>query len=135
MSDSQRLIIKEWERNGSGQQMLPFDLFGWLPCIADTAYQWLYSDILDNVHDKKNSDFSQVEKITTHGALFIGTLDRFTRGDPIKFLQNINDHMASSEYNQLVFIDGTGHTYQAKEQELADKILRIVQNWQEKFID
>jgi hypothetical protein len=110
--------------------LLPFELLGWLPCVADTAYQWLYSEILDNVHDKKDADFSQVEKINKQGAMFIGTLDCFTKGNPVKFLKNINNHMGSSEYNQLIFIKGTGHTYQAKEQELADKMLAVVTNWQ-----
>lgn len=130
VSDDQKAVINGQVRIGLGQKMLPFDLLGWLPCVADTAYQWLYSEILDNVHDKKDGDFSQVERITKHGALFIGTLDCFTKGNPVKFLKNINNHMESSEYNQLVFIKGTGHTYQAKEQELADKILNIVTNWQ-----
>lgn len=130
VSDPQKAVINQQLRTGLGQAMLPFDLLGWLPCTADTAYQWLYSDILDNVHDKKNADFSQVERISKHGALFIVTLDCFTKGNPVKFLKNINDHMASSEYNQLIFIEGTGHTYQEKEQELADKILEVVTNWQ-----
>lgn len=130
VSEEQKDVINKQVRTGLGQRMLPFDLLGWLPCVANTAYQWLYSEILDNVHDKKDADFSQVERITKHGALFIGTLDCFTKGNPVKFLKNINNHMESSEYNQLVFIKGTGHTYQEKEQELADKILDVVKNWQ-----
>lgn len=133
VSTKEKEIVTQQKRQGMGQGFLPFDLLGWLPCVADTAYQWLYSEILDNVHDNKNGDFSQVEKIDKKGAMFIGTLDCFTRGNPVSFLKNINSHMASSEYNQLIFIDGTGHTYQQKEQELADNILKVVQSWQEQI--
>lgn len=125
----ERQLVRDYVKSGKGQVLLPFPLLGWLPCVADTAYQWLYSGTLDNVHVEADGDFSQVENITHEGALLIGTYDRFTYGDPAAFLSNINDHMPTAARNQLVFIERTGHTYQGKEQELADTILSMVQNW------
>jgi hypothetical protein len=100
---------------------------GW--ALADTAWQWLYSDTLNNVHVEADRDFSQVEKIGHSGALIIGTYDRFTYGDPCGFLSNINDHMPTAADNQLIFIERTGHTYQQKERELSDAILKLVSGW------
>ena len=57
------------------------------------------------------------------GVLLIGTYDRFTYGDPAGFLKNINDHMPTAAQNKLIFIEKAGHTYQQKEQEVADAIL------------
>lgn len=130
VTDEQRQLVLEFREQGKGQEMLPFPLLGWLPCIADTAYQWLYTDTLDNVHVEADRDFSQVEKIIHTGALIIGTYDRFTYGDPSGFLRNINDHMQSADDNELIFIQRTGHTYQGKEQELAESILGLVLGWQ-----
>ena len=59
----------------------------------------------------------------------IGGYDRFTYGDPEQFLKNINDHFPTAQQNQMIIIPKTGHTYQQKEQELADDILKIVQEW------
>lgn len=101
---------------------------GWLACYADTSNQWLFTDMLNNVHVEKNGDFSQCEKITHTGALLIGTCDRFTYGDPAGFLKNINDHMPTAAQNRLIFIEKTGHTYQQKEQEVADAILQLVRD-------
>ena len=115
--------------NGNSEKLLPFELFGWLPALARTAHQWLFSDILDNVHLESDGDFSQVEKIQHTGALLIGTFDRFTYGDPSAFLRNINDHFPNAEQNELIFIENTGHTYQKKEQDVADKLLALVQSW------
>lgn len=126
----ERQLVRDYVKRGNGQVLLPFPLLGWLPCVADTAWQWLYSDTLDNVHVEADADFSQVGNIRHEGALLIGTYDRFTYGDPAAFLSNINDHMPTAARNQLVFIERTGHTYQGKEQELADAILSMVQNWQ-----
>ena len=105
--------------------MLPFEFMGWVPCIADTAYDWL-SGTLDNVHVEADKDFSQVSEITHKGGLLIGTYDRFTYGDPAGFLKNINDHIPTANDNKLIFIEGTGHTYQRKEQETADRILEFL---------
>lgn len=129
VSEQERAYITQQVANGNGEKVLPFELFGWLSATADTAYQWLYSPILNNVHVEKDGDFSQVSKIPHAGALLIGTLDRFTYGAPCGFLQNINDHLQSARENQLIFIEQTGHTYQQKEQEVADKICELIRNW------
>ena len=110
--------------------MLPFPFMGWVDCIAYTAYDWLFSDMLNNVHTAKNNDFSQAEQITHSGALLVGTYDNFTDGDPTEFLKNLNSHMPTSAQNSLIFIEKTGHTYQMKHQEVADKILHQLQEWQ-----
>ena len=101
-----------------------------MPCIADTAHDWLFTDTLNNVHVEPDKDFSQAERITHTGALLIGTYDRFTYGDPTGFLRNINNHFPTAGENRLIFIEGTGHTYQRKEQETADKILALVKEWE-----
>ena len=128
-SEREKQIVKQMVETGHGQEFLPFYFMGWLPCYADTAYQWLFTDILNNVHVEKDGDFSQCASITHTGALLIGTYDRFTYGDPAGFLKNINDHMPSAAQNKLIFIEKTGHTYQQKEQEVADAILDLVRDW------
>jgi len=129
VSEQEKSIVAQFRENGRGQELLPFDFIGWLPCVADTAWQWLYSDTLNNVHVEADSNFSQVERITHSGALIIGTYDRFTYGDPCGFLRNINDHMPTAADNELIFIERTGHIYQQKERELSDAILRLVSGW------
>lgn len=109
-----------------------FLLMGWVECTIATAYDWTWSDILNNVHTQPDGDFSQVSKITHTGALLIGTYDNFTDGDPSGFLRNINSHMPTTNQNHLIFIERTGHTYQQKHQELADKILALIQDWHKK---
>ena len=128
-SEQEKQIVRQMVQSGQGQQFLPFYFMGWLPCYADTAYQWLFTDTLNNVHVEKDGDFSQCAKITHTGALLIGTYDRFTYGDPAGFLKNINDHMPTAKENKLIFIEKTGHTYQQKEQEVADAILKLVRDW------
>ena len=120
-------IFAEVEK-GRSDRLLPFDFMGWVECIAYTAYDWL-SGMLNNVHVERDGDFSQSEKITHTGALLIGTLDRFTYGDPSGFLKNINDHIPTAAHNKLIFIEGTGHTYQRKEQQTADEILKLMKDW------
>ncbi|QGA58904.1 alpha/beta fold hydrolase (plasmid) [Klebsiella pneumoniae] len=129
VSDQEKSIIAQFRETGRGQELLPFDFIGWLPCVADTAWQWLYADTLNNVHVEADRDFSQVESIKHSGALIIGTYDRFTYGNPCRFLSNINDHMPTASDNELIFIEGTGHTYQHKERELSDSILKLVSGW------
>lgn len=129
VGEQERAVVKHYVANGWGQKMLPFELFGWLPCVADTAHQWLFSDTLNNMHVEADRDFSQVQAVSHSGALLIGTLDRFTYGDPCGFLHNINRHFPKSEQNELIFIEGTGHTYQQKEQQVADRLLALVQKW------
>lgn len=116
---------------GKGNEILPFPFMGWVECIAWTAYDWAFSGILDNSHTEKNGDFRQAEKITHTGALLIGTYDNFTDGDPASYLQNLNSHMPRGNENKLIYIERTGHTYQQKEQELADRILETVQEWRQ----
>lgn len=129
VTDREKQTIKDQVDRGEGDRMLPFPFMGWVECIANTAYDWQFSGILNNVHTAKNGDFSQAEKITHTGALLVGTYDNFTDGDPSDFLRNLNDHMPSCRDNKLIFIEKTGHTYQMKHQELADDILHQLQEW------
>ena len=126
---NERHIIKQLYEQGAGDKMLPFLLMGWVECIVATAYDWVHSGLLNNVHTSPDGDFSQAEQITHTGALLIGTYDRFTDGDPTGFLRNINSHIPTAAQNRLVFIERTGHTYQQKEQEVADKIMELIKGW------
>lgn len=128
VSDYEKEVISRMIRYGQGDKMLPFYFMGWVECIAYTANDWLEGS-LNNVHTEVDGDFSQVAQITHNGAMVIGTYDNFTCGNPTKFLKNINDHMKTSAENKLIFIEKTGHTYQQKEQEIADIILKLVQDW------
>lgn len=121
--------VRTMLEEGRGQEMLPFPLLGWIECVADTAADWLFSSELDNVHVEDDGDFTQVANIIQPGVLLIGTFDTFTYGDPSGFLTNINDHFSHPERNRLVFIEGTGHTYRQKEQEMADDVLELVRTW------
>ena len=129
VSSTEKAIIRKMVQYGKGDEMLPFYFMGWVVCTANTANDWL-SGMLNNVHVEKDGDFSQVEKITHSGAMIIGTYDNFTYGDPSGFLKNINEHMPTSKENELIFIEKTGHTYQQKEQEIADDILSLVKGWE-----
>lgn len=128
VTDYEKEIIRKKVAYGQGNKILPFPFMGWVKCTADTANDWLEGS-LNNVHTESDGDFSQVAKITHNGAMVIGTYDNFTCGDPAKFLKNINDHMQTSAENKLIFIEKTGHTYQQKEQEIADIILELVRDW------
>lgn len=129
LSAAEKAEIESRMNNGQGNEMLSYQMLGWLPAKVSTAYQWLHSPVIDNVHSGKNGDFSQLEKIQKSGALIIGTYDTFTEGDPSKFLENINNHMPTKNENKLIFIQNTGHTYQEKEQEVANKVTKLTQNW------
>lgn len=131
VTEKEQAFVRAQVERGEGQKLLPFYFMGWVVCVADTAYQWLFTDTLNNAHTDPNGDFSEAEQITHTGALFIGTYDNFTEGDPSRFLENLNNHMPTARQNELVFIPRTGHTYQQKEQELADHLLRIVGNWRQ----
>ena len=63
------------------------------------------------------------------GALLVGTYDNFTDGDPSERLIYLIAHMPTAKDNSLIFIEKTGHTYQMKHQEVADKILAQLQEW------
>ncbi len=128
MKREKQAILDQVER-GDGDKLLPFPFMGWVECIANTAYDWQFSGLLNNVHTAKDGDFSQAEKVTHTGALLVGTYDNFTDGDPAEFLRNLNAHMPTAAQNKLIFIEKTGHTYQMKHQELADDILRQLQEW------
>ena len=128
-TEREKRIIKDQVERGDGDRMLPFPFMGWVECIANTAYAWQFSGLLNNVHTAKDGDFSQSEKITHTGALLVGTYDNFTEGDPSEFLRNLNDHMPTANENKLIFIEKTGHTYQRKNQEVADDILKQLHEW------
>ena len=130
VTDYEKEVIRRMVNYKQGEKMLPFYFMGWVECTANTAYDWI-SGTLNNVHTEIDGDFSQVEQITHNGAMVIGTYDNFTCGDPAKFLQNINNHMQTAAENKLIFIEKTGHTYQQKEQEIADIILKVVNDWRE----
>jgi hypothetical protein len=63
------------------------------------------------------------------GALLVGTYDNFTDGDPSEFPLNLNSHMPGASHNRLIFIEGTGRTYQMRHRELADDICRQLKEW------
>ena len=129
VTSMEREIVKRLMACGAGDKMLPFLLMGWVQCTVATAHDWLFSGLLNNVHTSPDGDFSQVSQITHTGALLIGTYDNFTDGDPSGFLRNINSHMPTASENRLIFIERTGHTYQQKHQEVADKILELIEDW------
>ena len=135
VTEREKQIIREQVERGDGNKMLPFPFMGWVECIAYTAYDWQFSGLLNNVHTAKDGDFSQAEKITHTGALLVGTYDNFTDGDPVEFLRNLNDHMPAADQNKLIFIEKTGHTYQMKNQEVADLILKQLQEWEEEGLN
>ena len=114
---------------GKDNETIPFELFGWIECITRTAYDWVFNNILNNVHIEKNGDFSQISKIEHSGAMIIGTYDRFTYGDPSWFLENINNHTKYLSKNKLLFIQKTEHTYQRKEQEVSELLLNLIDEW------
>ena len=129
VTEREKDIIRQQVERGDGNKMLPFPLLGWINCIGSTAYQWVFDNMLDNVHVEKDRDFSSAEKITHTGALVIGTYDNFTYGDPAGFLRNINEHIPTARENKLIFLERTGHTYQQKEQELADRLCSLIEGW------
>lgn len=129
VTDDERRIIRYFVDNGMGDRMLPFPFMGWAPMIAQTAWQWLWRNPLDNVHSDEDGDFSEVERIRQSGALIIGTYDRFSYGEPKAFIELINSHMQHKYENEVIFVEGTGHVYTKREQMLADIILSLVRKW------
>ena len=129
VTERERQQISDQVVRGDGDKMLPFPFMGWVDCIANTAWDWQFSGLLNNVHTARDGDFSQAAQIRHTGALLVGTYDNFTDGDPAEFLRNLNDHMPTAKENKLIFIEKTGHTYQMKHRELADDILRQLQDW------
>lgn len=130
ISGSQRATIQRYRRENRGTKRLPFRLFGWLSSTADTGAQWLTNNTLNNVHQDSQGDFRQVAAIQQTGALVIGERDRFTRGNPVKYLKTINRHFPAAEQNDLRFIAATGHIYRHQEQALAKQVVGLMQQWQ-----
>lgn len=128
-NDKEKNLIKEYKEQGKENEVIPFQLFGWVECITRTAYDWIFNNKLNNVHVEKNGDFTQINNITHTGAMVIGTYDRFTCGDPTGFLENINNHTKNPEKNKLIFIEKTGYVYRKKEQELSNAILNLINEW------
>ena len=126
---AERALVRRRLDGGRGGERLPFDLFGWIPCIADTAGDWLFSDVLDNVHPEPDGDFSQVSRIRVPGGLLIGSLDVFAGGEPVAFLRNLAAHFPDPARNRIVIIPGTGHTYQGKAAQTAREIAELVRRW------
>ena len=131
VTEREKQFIREMVESGRGNELLPFPFMGWVECIAFTAWDWAFSGMLNNVWTEPGGDFSQCQAIRHSGALLIGTYDNFAGGDPAGFLRNINAHMPTARENKLIFIEKTGHTYQMKHQEVADKILKQLQDWRE----
>ena len=134
VTNEEKNIIKNYKKEGKDKEIIPFYLFGWIECINKTAYDWVYNNILNNVHAEENGDFSQINKIEHSGAMIIGTYDRFTYGNPKKFLENINNHTKNPKKNKLIFINETGHTYQRKEQEVAEILLDLIIEWNKNIV-
>ena len=128
---AEKRIIRSQVLRGEGDAMLPFPLWaGWStsPTPRGTGR---FSGLLNNVRTSPDGDFSEAEKNTHTGAMLVGTWDNFTDGDPAEFLRNLNAHMPTAAQNKLIFIEKTGHTYQMKHQEVADKILGQIQEWRD----
>ncbi len=129
VTEEQKGVIERYMCEGRGGEMLPFALLGWIECTASTAYGWVFDNPLDNVHVEADKDFSQVEALEHRGALLIGSYDRFTYGDPAGFLGTINSQMPRAAENEIVIVEGTGHTYQGREQQVADALVELVAGW------
>ena len=129
--DSRQREIIDWAvEEGQGDRMLPFALFGWAPMLAQTAWQWVHANPLDNVHLDAGRDFTQVERVTQSGALFIGTFDAFALGDSVQLVEETSRHFPRAGENRIVIIPQTGHTYQGKEQYTADALRDVVLAWE-----
>ena len=111
VTDYERELIRQQVERGDGNKLLPFYFMGWVRCIANTAYDWAFTDMLNNVHLERDADFTQVSQITHTGALMIGTYDRFTYGDPAGFLKNITDPMMGLTYEMEPIYDKLKQEY------------------------
>ena len=123
VTPQQREMIRQLYERGDADKMLPFLLMGWVECTVGTAYDWVWSGLLNNVHTRPErlrvgerssgiGDFCQVSRITHTGALLIGTYDNFTDSDPSGFLRNINSHMPTADMNRLLFIERCHSSFQ-----------------------
>ena len=50
-------LIKEYKKQKRDYELIPFLLFGWYECLTKTAYDWVYNNILDNIHYEKRVIF------------------------------------------------------------------------------
>ena len=125
----QKDLINQQISGFHNERELPFKLFRWLSCNVETGYAWMHDNTLNNVHFDTKEDFIQVEKIRNRGGLLIGTHDRFAGGEPTQYLKNINNHFEKASDNDLVFLKDAGHIYRGKENQLANKVLKLLQKW------
>ena len=65
MTTREKQSIKEQVERGDGDKMLPFPFMGWVECIANTAYDWQFSGLLNNVHTAKDVTFHRLSKSLT----------------------------------------------------------------------
>ncbi len=65
VTEREKKIIKEQVERGDGDQMLPFPFMGWVECIANTAWDWQFSGLLNNVHTAKDGDFYRLSRSLT----------------------------------------------------------------------
>ena len=54
VTEREKQIIRQQVEGGEGDKLLPFPLLGWINCIGNTAYQWVFDNILDNVHVERD---------------------------------------------------------------------------------
>ncbi|KAF1683523.1 alpha/beta hydrolase [Veillonella sp. R32] len=129
VTNEQKTLIRALKVQGLGNKKLPFLLMGWVDCLVDTAYDWISDIQINNVPVSNEATKAMFQNICHTGALLIGTYDTFTAGNPVGFLEGINQYLPKQKDNTFIIIEKTGHTYQQKEQEVADKILAIVKEW------
>lgn len=126
ITNKQRIYLKQEFIKGNLSSAMPFKLFHWQRGNVQTGWKWLTDNTLNNTHIENNADFSQVHAIKHSGALLIGTHDGYTRGNPMRYLKNINNHMLNKDKNNLIFIQDASHVYRNKEQEVAEKVLETI---------
>ncbi|MBQ3405401.1 MAG: DUF1749 domain-containing protein, partial [Oscillospiraceae bacterium] len=87
VTEEEKAMILRQVEEGRGEDMLPFHFMGWVRCTANTAYDWQFSDLLNNAPGMYGGDYSQLERICHTGALLVGTYDNFTDGAPSEYLR------------------------------------------------
>ena len=129
VTEDQRKVVDRACRSGQSDRLLPFAVFGWAPMLAGTARQWLHANPLDNVHTDPARDFSQARAVTQAGALLIGTRDAFALGDPEALVRVTSAAFPKAGDNQIILIEGTGHTYQRRVPETTQALVGLVRGW------
>ena len=61
VTEREKDIIRDQVARGDGGRMLPFPFMGWVDCIADTAYDWQFSGLLNNAHSSKTGHTYQMK--------------------------------------------------------------------------